>query len=508
MTRTASTPITTRPARATPRDWAALVVLMLPVLIVSIDNTALGFALPDIARELQPSAQAQLWIVDAYPLVLAGLLVAMGNLGDRIGRRRLLLIGATGFAIVSVLAAMSTTAEMLVAMRGLLGLFGATLMPSTLSLLRTTFVDRTQRRLAIAVWATGFSVGSAIGPIVGGLLLAHFAWGSVFLIAVPVLLPLLVLAPFVIRESRDPSPGRIDLGSIVLSIVALAALAAGIKHIAADRLDVLAALLLVAAVVAGAWFVRRMLRTANPMLDVRLLAIPAFSGALLVNLLSVVALTGYLFFITQHLQLVVGLDVIDAALVLAPGAAAMVVAGLSVVWIVRRVRPGLVVAGGLTLSLLGYVVLASAPDTGVAVVLVAFVLLGVGIGSAETLSNDLVISIVPEGKAGAASAVSETAYEIGAVLGTAVLGGILAAVYRGGLVLPAGVGPVEHAAATETLAGAMTVADSLGGELGAQVAAAARAAFEHGVLVTSVAGAALMAVAVVVAFATLRRVET
>ena len=189
------------------RGWAALVVLMLPVLLVSVDNTVLSFALPQIALDLEPTGVQQLWIIDAYPLVLASLLVTMGTLGDRFGRRRMLLIGATGFATVSALAAFAPTAALLIAARALMGVFGAMLMPSTLSLLRSIFTDRDQRRLAIAIWASMFSAGSALGPIVGGFLLAHFAWGSVFLMAVPVLVPLLVLAPLLVPESRDPTPG-------------------------------------------------------------------------------------------------------------------------------------------------------------------------------------------------------------------------------------------------------------------------------------------------------------
>ncbi|HLT66731.1 MAG TPA: MFS transporter, partial [Microbacterium sp.] len=207
-TNTTITPAALAPRKVGWRGWAGLAVLMLPALLVSIDNTVLTFALPQIALDLEPSATEQLWIVDAYPIVLAALLVTMGTLGDRFGRRRLLLIGAAGFAVVSVLAAFTPTAALLIAARALLGVFGAMLMPSTMSLLRTLFTDRDQRRLAVAIWAAAFSAGAALGPIVGGFLLEHFAWGSVFLMAVPVLLPLFLLAPFFLPESRDPNPGR------------------------------------------------------------------------------------------------------------------------------------------------------------------------------------------------------------------------------------------------------------------------------------------------------------
>jgi len=492
--------------RAGRREWAALVVLMLPVLLIAIDNTVLGFALPQIALDLEPTAAQQLWIVDAYSLVLAGLLVAMGGIGDRFGRRRMLLIGATGFALVSVLAAFAPTAPALIAARAALGFFGAMLMPSTLSLIRSTFPHRGDRRLAIAVWATAFSVGSALGPTVGGLLLEHFAWGSVFLMAVPVLLPLLVLAPLLVRESRDPNPGRLDPIGIVLSIVALGALAAGIKHVAVDGLDLIAVGMAVVAVVAGWLFVRRMRSSAAPMLDIDLLRIPAFSGAIAINLLSVMALVGALFFLTQHLQLVEGLSTLDAALLLVPGTIAMVGTGLGVVVLVRHMPAHRVVALGLASSTAGYLVVALSGDAlSPLLVAVAYGLLGAGVGAAETLSNEIVVSTAPPERAGAASAVSETAYELGAVLGTAVLGGVVSAVYRSSLVIPEGVGVADGAAARETLAGALDVADRLPVPLGDALAQAAMTAFDDGALATALTGAALMAIAIVVALRTLRK---
>lgn len=490
--------------RAGARQWGALAVLMLPVLLVSIDITALNFALPEIAKSLQPSASQQLWIIDAYSLVLATLLVAMGNLGDRIGRRRILLIGATGFAVVSVLAAFAPTPELLIAARAGIGLFGATLMPSTLALLRTTFLDRSQRRLAVAIWATAFSAGSAAGPLVGGVLLAHFHWGAIFLIAVPVLVPLLILAPILVDESRDPAPGPIDPVGISLSMLALGGLAASIKEVAVAGLDPLGIGLIVLAALAAWLFIRRMRRRAQPMLDVGLFRVPQFSGALLVNLLSVVALTGFLFFVTQHLQLVEGLPVLDAALVLVPGIVAMIVAGLLVVRIVRHIDAGVAVVIALSASMGAYGMLAVlGEDVSVLGIAVAFALLGVGIGAAETISNDLILTAVPPAKAGAASALSETAYEFGAVLGTTVLGGLLTAVYRATLVVPAGTDAAMADAARETLGGAVAVTEGAGAA-GDALLEAARTAFDHGVVATSISGAVLMLAAMTIAWSTLR----
>jgi MFS transporter, DHA2 family, multidrug resistance protein len=494
-----------RSSRAPRRAWFALAVLMLPVLLVSVDNTVLSFALPAISADLAPTAAQQLWIIDAYPLVLAGLLVAMGSAGDRFGRRRLLLIGSTGFALVSIAAAFAPTAEALIAARAALGFFGAMLMPSTLSLLRAVFTEREQRRLAIAIWASGFAAGSAMGPLVGGLLLEHFHWGSVFLLAVPVLVPLLVFVPMLIPESRDPSPGRIDLVSTVLSLAAMGPIVYGIKSLATDGVDGFGVQAIVLGVFCALWFVRRQLRSETPMLDVRLFRQGSFGGAVVVNLFSVIALVGFLYFVSQHLQLIAGLSPVSAGLALLPGLVAMIAAGLLVVPIARRVRPRVLVPIALGLSASGYLVIALFAGSGsTGPIVLAFVLLGVGIGAAETVSNELILSSAPPAKAGAASAVSETAYELGAVLGTAILGSILAVQFRSGLVLPSVLTDAQADAARETLAGAMTVADGLPDPIGAQLAASAAHAFDAGVVVTSLIGVALMAAAAVVAAVALR----
>lgn len=495
----------TRAPRAGARAWFALAVLMLPVLLVSVDNTVLSFALPEIAIALAPSGAEQLWIIDAYPLVLAGLLVTMGTLGDRFGRRKMLLFGATGFAAVSVLAAFAPTAGLLIAARALLGFFGAMLMPSTLSLLRSIFLNRDQRRMAIAVWASAFSAGSALGPIVGGFLLEHFAWGSVFLIAVPVLIPLLIGAPVLVPESRDPAPGRIDPFSILLSMATMIPVVYAIKSFAVDGFTVGAVALAIGGIVMGVLFVRRQLRAPNPMLDMALFRRGSFSGAILVNLLSVVALVGFLYFVPQHLQLVLGLSPMVAGLALVPGMAAVIIAGLTVVPISRRVAPHVVVPSALVFTVIGYLLVAfTAAGHGPLPLIIAFVVLGIGIGAAETISNELILSSAPAAKAGAASAVSETAYELGAVLGTAVLGGIITAFYRGALVIPDGV-PAEAAhAARETLAGAFTIAQELTAPIGTALWDAAASAFESGVTVTSVIGAVLVVAAGVIAAVTLR----
>ncbi|TFC55275.1 MULTISPECIES: MFS transporter [unclassified Cryobacterium] len=490
--------LSTAVPRAGRREWAGLVLLMLPVLLISVDNTVLSFALPAISLDLRPSSTTLLWIVDIYPLVLAGLLVAMGTLGDRVGRRKLLLIGATGFGVVSALAAFAPTAEMLIVARAVMGFFGAMIMPSTLSLLRSLFLDARQRTLAIAVWAGAFAAGSSLGPIVGGVVLQHFHWGAVFLIAVPFLLPLVALAGVLIPESKDPAPLRIDLFSVALSLLTLAPLVFAIKTLTHDGVGVLGVGALLLGLLAGAMFLRRQLRIDNPLLDLTLFQHAPFAGSVLANFLAVFSLVGFLFFVSQHLQLVLGLDPLAAGLLLLPGAVLSVVAGLASAYVVRRVPPRLVIVGGILLSAVGFgLIVLLRENLTAAVVVLAFGILSVGVGAAETISNDTILSSVPPDKAGAAAGVSETAYELGAVLGTAVLGAILAASYRASVVLPDGLGRGAAAQAGETLGGALGVAGELPAADAHALTESAKAAFDSGVGVTSIIAVVLMLIAAV-----------
>ncbi|MCX2749008.1 MFS transporter [Arthrobacter sp. MI7-26] len=491
------------------RDWTALALLMFPVLLVAVDNTALTFALPEIARTLEVGGLQLLWIVDAYALVLAALLVSMGNLGDRIGRRRLLLIGSTGFAAVSAATAFAPSAEWLIAGRAGLGIFGAMLMPSTLSLIRNIFPDPNRRRLAIAVWAAGFSGGAALGPIFGGWLVEHFRWGAVFLVAVPLLLPLLAFGPFLIPESKDRNPGKPDVPSIALSILTMAPVVYGIKEVAVHGFGPAAAAFMAFGLAMGIIFVRRQRSLASPMLDVRLFGNKVFSTAIIANVLSLFSMTGFIYFFAQHLQLVEGQSPMEAGIAMVPALLATIVAGMVVVPLVKRIRPGLVVAFGLTLSAVGYLVAALGNHgQGPGYLLTALLLLAIGVGSAETISNDLILGAVPADKAGAASAISETGYELGSLLGTAVLGSILTASYQHHLLLPVELSGHAAERSRETLAGAVDTAASLPQPLAGALTAAARAAFESGVHITAAIGLVLMAGAAVLAAVVLRRVPT
>lgn len=488
----------------TPRcAWWALGVLMLPVLLIAIDNTVLAFALPMIAADLRPSAPTQLWIVDVYSLVLAALLVMMGSLGDRVGRRLMLMIGATGFAAVSAAAAFAPTAEYLVAARAALGVFGAMLMPSTLSLIRNIFPDASSRRLAIAIWASCFTAGSALGPIVGGVLLQHFAWGAVFLVAVPILLPLLVLAPRLVPESRDPNPGPLDPTSVVLSLTTMLPFVWAVKTAAHDGFSVLVAAAFALGITSGVLFVLRQTRSATPMLDVRLFRNGPFSSSILANFLSIVGLIGFLFFVSQHLQLVLGLSPLAAGLVTLPGAVVSMLGGLGVVRLARRFSGRTLMIVGLLLVSAGFgLILVFRHDLTVVAVVLSFVVLELGVGISQTMSNDTIVASVPPAKSGAASAVSETAYELGAVVGTATLGTIFTAFYRANVDVPGGLSPSDAADARESIGGATSVAHTLPGDVADRLLDSARTAFDSGVAPTAaIAGLLTLIAAAVVAFA-------
>ncbi len=479
--------------RATRREWVALGALMLPVLLVSVDNTVLSFALPAVSTALTPSGNDLLWIVDIYALMLAGLLIAMGSLGDRLGRRRLLVTGAVGFGVVSLAAAFSPSAEALIGLRAMQGFFGAMLMPSTLSLIRNIFTDARDRRLAIATWAAMFSGGAALGPVLGGWLLEHYWWGSVFLINVPVVAIFVPLALALIPESRDPHPGPVDVVSIVLSLSAMFPAVYGIKHAAHVGIDDITVACAALAIASGWAFVHRQRRSATPLLDVSLFANRVFSGSVLANLLSLMALTGFLFFAAQLLQLVLGLAPMAAALVLVPGLVVTVAAGFIAVALVPHVGTRRLVAGSFLASAAGYAIVAFTGHPSVGSVMVAFVVMGIGIGMAETLTNDLVLTHAPPHRAGAASAISETAYEVGAVLGTAVLGSILTATYR------------ARMDGGETLGATLDEADRLPTPDATALVDAAHAAFDLGVQYSSGAAIVVTVAAAVISWRTLPR---
>ena len=471
----------------------ALVALALPVLLISMDATILGFAVPRLSEDLEPTSAELLWIIDIYSFVLSGLLITMGNVGDRIGRRRLLLYGAAAFSVASLAAAFAPTPLALIGARALLGVAGATLMPSTLSLIRNIFMDDRRRQFAVAVWATMFSVGAVVGPIAGGLLLEHFWWGSVFLVGVPVTTALLLIGPRVIPESRDPDPGPFDILSSALSMATILPLVFGMKTVAERGWATVVAPSVVIGLVAGWAFVRRQRVLAVPMIDLSLFAVPKFRVAITGNLLTCVGFAGSTFFVTQYLQLVLGLSPTRAALQLLPGAAAGVISTMSAPAMTRRFGTFAVITTGLATGALGFLLLTQLTvGSSLVPVTVALVIIEGGLCAAITVAIDAIISSVPPEKAGAGASVSETANELGVALGTAVLGSILTATYRRQLDDIA-VPTVTLDEARETLGAAHVAASDLGGPLGDALRSAADVAFTDGLRLASAVAAVLLA---------------
>lgn len=493
------------PPRATRRSWVALAVLMLPVLVITLDNTVLSFAVPQLTQALHPSSTQLLWIIDIYPLCLAGLLVTMGMLGDRLGRRRMLLIGTAGFALVGLYAAFAPSAGHLIAARALRGVFGAMLMPSTLSLLRNLFAHPGQRRLAIAIWAAGFAGGAALGPVVGGFMLEHFAWSSVFLMTLPLAIILLVAGPFLLPESRTVGQSRIDVAGIGMSIMAMLPFVYGIKDLVHHGITFEGLAWVVMGTAFGVAFTRRQLRSADPLLDMRLFRNRVFSASIAANFLSVLAFAGFVFYLSQYLQLVLRLEPMKAGTYLIPGAVASIVAGLAAVALAKRLPLHVLVPAGIVVSAIGYGLAGTlSTESAGLLIVVIFALVGVGAGLAETLTNDAILASAPADRAGAASGLSETAYELGTSLGVAILGSVLTAIYRADLELPAGVSLAVGEEAQQTIGGAAVVAQRLQASSGEALLSAARDAFMHGVQLTSLGAAAVCLVAAAITAAALR----
>ncbi|MCC8243261.1 MFS transporter [Saccharothrix luteola] len=477
-----------RTERAGAKEWLGLAVLALPTLLLSVDATVLYLALPHLGADLRPSGTETLWIIDVYGFMIAGFLITMGTLGDRIGRRKLLMIGALAFGAASVAAAYATDPALLIGARALLGVAGATLMPSTLALITNMFHDPGQRGVAIGVWAACFSAGVAAGPLIGGALLELFWWGSVFLLAVPVMVVLLVTAPILLPESRDPEPGRLDLVSVLLSLAAILPVIYGLKVVAADGFGLGAVAAVVVGLVFAVLFVRRQKSLPDPLLDVRLFARPAFLGALLALLVGLAVVGVVYMFVTQYLQMVDGRSPLAAGLWLLPSAVAMIVSSMAAPALAKRFAAGKLVAAALLVSAVGYLLLAFVDGPGgLALVVSGLVVVYLGIGPMMALGTDLVVGAAPAERAGSAAAMSETSMEFGLALGVAVLGSVGTAVYRSEL--PEGM-PAD---AVESLAGALAVG-------GADVVEAARSAFTSGLNVVGLVSAvATVAIAVVTA---------
>jgi DHA2 family multidrug resistance protein-like MFS transporter len=494
--------------RAGRKEWIALAVLALPLLLVSMDVSVLYFAVPFISKDLSASATEQLWIFDIYGFVLAGLLITMGALGDRIGRRRLLMFGATAFGVASLAAAYAQNPAELIAARALLGVGGATLMPSTLALIRTMFHDAAQRAKALAVWSAVLLSGVALGPVLSGALLEHFWWGSVFLISTPAMLALLALAPMLLPEYTNAVAGRFDAVSSVLSLAAVLPVIFGIKRGAAGGFGVVPVTCIVAGSTLGWLFVVRQRRTAHPMIDLTMFRNRGFSGSLVANTVAMFALVGNAVLLTQYLQLVLGMNPFRAAAWSLVPSLAVAFAAPAATALAQRVTRAYVMGAGFAMGAAGFAVLAHSHVTSpLVIVLAGAAMLAVGLVVVLTLVTVFVVGTVAPERAGSAAALMETSAEFGGSLGIAVLGSIGVAVYHSRIranlpELPAG---AAHGARA-SLAGAIDAAAGLPAHEGAGLVRIARNAFTDGMNMVAVTGMCMLAAAAALTVALLRRV--
>jgi MFS transporter, DHA2 family, multidrug resistance protein len=499
MTAVTSTPTIDAPAaKATRREWIGLAVLALACLLYVMDLTVLHLAIPAISADLQPTSTQLLWIIDIYGFFVAGSLITMGTLGDRLGRRRLLMIGAAGFGVFSVMAAFAATAEMLILARALLGIAGATLAPATLSLIFHMFEDPKERSIAVGVWIGAFSAGAAIGPVLGGLMLEFFWWGSVFLLALPVMAALLILGPRVLPEYRDPDAGRLDLVSAAMAITSVLTVIYGLKLLAQDGIGTEALVAIVGGFAIGTLWVLRQGRLKDPMIDISLFRLRMFDTALVINFLAIFVAVGYFLFVAQYLQLVVGLTPLAAGLWSLPSAVGFIVGSQAAPRLVQRIRPPVLVGGGLALAAIGLAVLTQVSASGdLGIIVASSVVISLGLAPVFGLTTEMIVGSAPPERAGAASGISETAAELGGALGIAILGSIGVAIYRSEVssALPDGVSAEAAASATDTLGGAVAVAAQLPSTIGDALLEVAQSAFVIGMQL-SAAIAAIVAVAI------------
>lgn len=496
------------PAKAGAREWLGLALLALPTLMLGLDLTFLPLTLPALAVDLQPTSIEALWILDVSGFMLGGFLITMGTLGDRIGRRKLLMIGMVAFAVASSLAAFATSAAMLIAARAVLGIAAATLMPSTLALISDLFSNPRERAMAFGLWATLFGVGYALGPVGGGFLLERFWWGAAFLVPVPLAALLLLFARSLLPEHQASDRGKLDFLSVVLSLVALLSTTHSIKQIAKSGVTAEALTAVVIGLAVALVFVWRQNRLADPLLDIRLFSNREFSASLIVLLIGLVAVGGTMMLTAQYLQLVAGQAPFLAGLWMGLAALGMIAGGIGAPIAARRIRPGFVVASSLALSVVGYLMLAviGQSDADLAMVVAGLAFAYLGNGAIAALGTDLVVGSAPPQKAGSASAMSETVQDIGVSLGIAILGSIATAIYRRTVLdsLPDALPQDIGVAVSDSL----WTASAIAAELPAELLDDARTAFVMGFNGAAIFCAVSVSVLVVLAAVVLRHVGT
>ena len=494
-------------SKATRREWVGLGVIALPCMLYSMDLTVLNLAVPQLASDLKPTAAQLLWIIDIYGFMVAGFLMTMGTLGDRIGRRKLLLIGAAAFGAASILAAFSTSAEMLIVTRAILGIAGATLAPSTLSLLTSMFRDPTERTFAISMWISSYSVGAIIGPLVGGFLIQYFWWGSVFLAGVPVMALLLVLGPLLLPEFRDPQAGRLDIFSALLSLVAVLLFIYGMKTMAEAGFGWQPFAFMIAGITVAIVFLRRQAKLADPLIDLGLFRSLSFNAALGINVLGIFFMFGSFIFMAQYFQLVAGLTPLEAGLWSVPSAVVFTAVSFITPALVGRMRPAYLLAAGMLVSAFGFILLSQM--TSLIGVVGASLIFSAGFTPVISLTTGLIVGAVPPERAGSASALSETAAELGGALGIAVLGSLGTFIYRNEMVnrVPAEVPPELVGASRSTLVGAIDAAKSLPADTAQTLLETARGAFNSGFYLVAILSAVGMLAAALITLTVLRNVR-
>lgn len=481
--------------RADRRTWLGLAVLTLPVMLVSMDVSVLYLAIPAITSALDPSASAQLWILDIYGFLLAGLLITMGNVGDRIGRRKILLGGALVFGVASMIAAFAPSAGVLIAARALMGLGGATLLPSSLSLIANMFVHARDRGLAIGIWTAVFAGGSAVGPVVGGVLMHHFWWGSVFLINVPVVIVLLLVGPRLVPEFRAGATGPFDVLGVVLSMAGILPLMYAIKTMASHGFSVGTLLIGLAGLALLVAFLMHQRRTPHPLLDLSLFKNPMFSGSVAVALTGMMALGGMSYLTGVYLQSVLDMDVLAAAIAGLPMACAVAIFSVGAAKVAAAVGTRNAFVGSVVLTAVGMAgVLTLGVDDGLWMYMLFTTIAGVGFGVQFSLVSEVVVGSVPPERSGAASSISETCFELGTALGLGLLGSLATLVFRGGS---------DGREFGDTLGDTLRTADGLGAS-GDALVAAAKVAFVDGMHAAALATTALLAVVAVVLASVMR----
>ncbi|MFD4526433.1 MFS transporter [Streptomyces sp. NPDC058470] len=473
--------------------WVVLVVLCVSLLLVALDATVLHVAVPAVTEDLKPGGIELLWIVDVYPLVCASLLILFGTLGDRVGRRRILLLGYALFGVASGLAALADSAQVLIGARALLGVGGAMIMPATLSILRQVFPDRRERALAIGIWSAVAAVGAAIGPLLGGFLLEHFWWGSVFLVNIPLMLVSLPIGRLLLPESKGDGKGPWDVVGALMGAAALFGLVLGVKQLGGGEFSAFTLVTLLAGGALMVAFVRRQRRREHPLVDLRMFSRPAFTTSICCIVLAMLALVGLELIAAQYLQLVLGLSPLETGLRLLPLTVAAMAAGLGGAKILRRFGPRTMVCSGFCITAAAVIMLTPMgghDNTGL--LLSGFMLLGFGLEMTLFGAYESMLSEAPPAQAGGAAAIGETSYQLGAGIGIALLGSVMNAAYTPRLSSVPGVPASDSKAAGHSLGEAYEVAARLGGHPGAALRHAARDSFVHGLHVTLLVSAGLL----------------